>query len=191
MNELDPALIAQAAGGDRRALKRLSDALLPRVHALAYRLTGVRADAEDITQEAFLRLWKVLPDWDPGRAKLSTWLYRVTTNLAIDRQRRRREAPLPEGYDAPGGEPTPEAALSAGETRAEIAEAVSRLPERQRAAIILSHFEELGNDETAEILGISVEAVESLLSRGRRALRQALTHLRRDISETSVGETRP
>lgn len=86
----DAALLAAFAQGDRTAAAVLTDRLLPRVYGLALRMTGDRAEAEDIAQEAMVRLWRIAPDWEPGGAKISTWLYRVVKNLCVDHKRRRR-----------------------------------------------------------------------------------------------------
>ena len=140
-------------------------------------MLGNRADADDIAQEAFLRLWRMLPDWKPGRAKLSTWIYRVTTNLCVDRMRRPREAALPDGFGMADPSDGVEAAMVQAEASDEIHAAIGALPERQRAALVLVHFEGCSNLETASILDISVEAVESLLARARRTLRGALSEM--------------
>ncbi|MEO1000201.1 MAG: RNA polymerase sigma factor [Pseudomonadota bacterium] len=173
-HESDARLLARYAAGDQAAARALVALHGPRVYALARRLLGDAAEAEDVAQEALLRLWRIAPDWRPGEARISTWLYRVATNLATDRLRRRRGV----GLDA-APEPADEApavldGLAAGERVAAIRRAVADLPERQRLAIELRHFEELGNPEIAEIMETSVEAVESLLARGRRRLAAAL-----------------
>ena len=155
-----------------------------RVLAVATRMLNNPTDAEDVAQEAMLRAWKNAADWRPGEAKFSTWLHKVAVNLCYDRLRKRRTKPL---EDAP--EPIDERAsaqdgLEANDKMTILKDAMMELPERQRAAIQLSHYEEKSNPETAEILGVSVEAVESLLSRGRRALRTALADKRALLMET-------
>jgi RNA polymerase sigma-70 factor, ECF subfamily len=166
--------MARAAAGDRQAFRALVDGHVERLHRLGYRMLGSREEAEDVAQESFLRLYRALPDWQPGRARLSTWLYRVASNLCIDRLRKRREVALPEGYDAPDPDAHSDGGLGDRQVRERVRGAVDALPERQRLAILLSHYEGCGNPETAQILGVSVEAVESLLSRARRSLKQAL-----------------
>jgi len=166
--------MARAAAGDRRAFRVLVDDNVERLHRLGYRMLGSREEAEDVAQESFMRLYRALPDWQPGRARLSTWLYRVASNLCIDRLRKRREVALPEGYDAPDPDARSDGGLGDRQLRDRVRGAIDALPERQRLAILLSHYEGCGNPETAQILGVSVEAVESLLSRARRSLKQAL-----------------
>jgi len=170
----DPDLLARFATGDREAARMLTLRHGPRIHALARRMLGDAAEAEDVTQEAMLRLWRIAPDWQTGNAAVSTWLYRVASNLCIDRLRRRRArnmAVLPDRADpAPGVA----ARMQDRDRAAALATALAALPDRQRLAGVLRHLEERPNPEIAEILGTSVEAVESLVARGRRALSDRL-----------------
>lgn len=169
------ALLVAYANGDNSAARELTLALAPRVLAQAARMLADRAEAEDVTQEAMLRLWRAAPDWRQGEARVSTWLYRVTANLCTDRLRRRRGAvgmdEIPEPKD-----PAPSAAQQMqGETRLRaLSDALARLPERQAQAVALRHLEGLSNPEIAGIMEIGVEAVESLTARGKRALEALL-----------------
>ena len=124
-----------------------------------------------------MKAWKQAPRWTPGKAKFDTWLHRVALNLCYDRLRRRREIPTQTPPDRPDEGPAPDRGLMAAETGLRVGQALSRLPDRQREAVILCHYQELSNIEAAALMEISVEALESLLSRGRRALRQALSDL--------------
>ncbi len=179
--EADDVLLRRFALGDADAARALTLRLTPRVFGHAMRLLGDRAEAEDVAQEAMLRLWKIAPDWREGEAKVTTWLYRVTANLATDRLRKRRSVPLdsvPEPEDA-----TPSAAdglQQVARTQA-LQGALATLPDRQRHAVVLRHIEGLGNPEIARIMDISAEAVESLIARGKRALTQALTGRRAEL----------
>lgn len=174
--ESDEDLLARYAAGDQAAARALTARLAPRAFALASRMLRDDAEAEDVTQEAMLRLWRIAPDWRAGEAKVSTWLHRITSNLAIDRLRKRRRSGPPLEDVAEPEDPTPSAAavMIARDRAAAVTAAMRRLPERQRLAIALRHFEDLGNPEIAERLEVSVEAVESLLARGRRALAKDL-----------------
>ncbi|MBE3639754.1 sigma-70 family RNA polymerase sigma factor [Mangrovicoccus algicola] len=171
----DAALLAAYAAGDAAAARQLMLRIAPRIHALAVRMLRDRAEAEDVTQEAMLRLWKIAPDWRDMGAAPSTWTYRVAANLCTDRLRRRaRQVPLEPEMEPEDGRPGSEARLQAAAREAALQAALAELPERQRLAVILRHLEDRANPEIAEILGISVEAVESLTARGKRALARAL-----------------
>ncbi len=169
-DDQDAALLQRFCSGDRVAARDLTLRLAPRSLSLARRMLGDASEAEDVAQEAMLKLWKMAPDWQTGKARVSTWLYRVTANLCTDRLRRRQGLAL-DAIDEPADE-TPDvvARLMASDRTAALHEALAKLPERQRLAVALRHFEERGNPEIAEILDLSVEAVESLLARGKRNL---------------------
>lgn len=170
----DDSLIARFAAGDQSAARLLTERHLGRVLALATRMLRDTAEAEDVAQEAMMRAWRNAAKWEPGRAKFSTWLHKVALNLCYDRLRKRRSSSLEDVAEPVDDRASAQDGIEAEERLAMLKTALQALPERQRAAIQLRHFEERGNDETAEILGVSIEAVESLLSRGRRALRDRL-----------------
>lgn len=173
----DEDILRRVAAGEPAAIQAMVARKLPRLLSLATRMLGDPVEAEDVAQEAMLRIWKQAPRWKPGQARFDTWLHRVGLNLCYDRLRRRREIPtdiLPETvWDGPA----PDRGLLALETGQRVQAALMRLPQRQREAIILCHYQEMGNIEAAKTLEISVEALESLLSRGRRALRLALADM--------------
>ena len=179
----DADLLARFAAGEPKAARELTDSLGPRSFAVAFRMLGERSEAEDVAQEAMMRLWRIAPEWRTGEAKVSTWLYRVTMNLCIDRQRRRRGGMA--ALDDVAEPPDP--GLSAAETMQEaqrtdaLQSALRELPDRQRQAVVLRHLEELSNPEIAGIMEISTEAVESLIARGKRALASALAGRRPDL----------
>lgn len=169
-------LLARYARGDAAAARALTVQLGPRAHAQAARMLGDGAEAEDVAQEAMMRLWKIAPDWRPGEAKVSTWLYRVVANLCTDRLRRRKGKRVALDDVAEPADPAPgaEAQMLADARRNALSDALATLPERQRLAVMLRHFDGASNPEIAARLGISVEAVESLTARGKRALAAAL-----------------
>ena len=170
----DEALLRRCAEGDRQASALLINRYSPRILAIAQRMLGSREDAEDATQDVFIKIFRQAGNWETGRAKFSTWVHKVTVNQCYDRLRKKRETvmdDMPEIMDAGHG---PAGQLASQQTSMRVKAAIGNLPERQRAALILSHYEGHSNIETAEILEISVEAVESLLSRARRALKAAL-----------------
>lgn len=173
----DDTLLVLYANGDSDAARQLTLRLAPRALGYAARLLGDRAEAEDVLQDAMLRLWRAAPDWRPGEAQVSTWLYRVVSNLCIDRRRaraRRPAAALDDAPDVADGGPGAEAALMQARRMAALEEALAALPDRQRQAVVLRHIEGLSNPEIAAILDVGVEAVESLTARGKRALAAAL-----------------
>ncbi len=175
----DAALLLLYARGDPDAARELARRFLPRVLGLATRLlSGDRAEAEDVAQEAMLRLWRVAPDWRQGEAQVSTWLWRVVTNLCTDRQRAGRLRAKPMGDEmpeVPDGQPGAAARLMAAERVAALDAALAQLPDRQRQAVVLRHIEGLANPEIAAVMDIGVEAVESLTARGKRALAAILS----------------
>lgn len=170
----DAALMRAAASGDNSAWAKIVSAHLPIVHRTAYQLVRDAHLAEDIAQESFLRLWKLADAWQP-RGRISTWLCHVARNLAIDVIRRRtREKTEGMAEDIAADDPTPLDRMASHETRTKIDRALQALPERQRDAIMLVHFGDCTGTAAADAMGISVEALESLLSRARRALRAML-----------------
>jgi len=173
----DEELVRRVGQGDPAAIQAMVARKLPRMLALAQRMLGDPVEAEDVAQEAMLRAWKQAPRWRPGKAKFDTWLHRVGLNLCYDRLRRRREVPTETPPDRPDDGPAPDRGLLAAELGVRVDAALRRLPERQREAIVLCHYQELSNIEAADLMQISVEALESLLSRGRRALRQTLADM--------------
>jgi RNA polymerase sigma-70 factor (ECF subfamily) len=177
----DAPLVRRVADGEPAAAHLLVERHAGRVLSLARRMLGNDADAEDVTQELFLRVWQHAARWQPGRARFETWMHRVTLNLCYDRLRRRREIvveKMPEPSDpAPSVIEQQHRAQTARRVQAELA----KLPDRQRAAIVLCHHEGLSNIEAAQALQVSVEALESLLARGRRALKAALSADAREL----------
>lgn len=167
----------RAGQGDAAAIQALTARKLPRILALASRMLGDAVEAEDIAQEACLRMWRQAPVWRPGAARFDTWLHRVTLNLCYDRLRRRRETPTDTPPEREDPAPRADALLESKGTADRVNAALLALPVRQREAIVLCHYQELGNIEASRVLGVSVEALESLLSRGRRTLRTALADL--------------
>ena len=167
----DAMLLARFAGGDQAAARTLTDRCLPGVLRQAWRMLGDEAEAEDVAQEAMLKLWRQASDWRAGEARISTWLYRVTHNLCIDRIRKRRPtAPIEDSPEPRDPAPAALDRLADSEASRALVRAILALPDRQRQALVLRHFEGLSNPEIGERLDCSVEAVESLLARARRQL---------------------
>ena len=177
----DEALLALYAQGDREAARLLTLRLAPLAIRVAQRMLNDPTEAEDIAQEAMLRLWRAAPEWEARGAKVSTWLYRVVSNLATDRIRRRRSVPLDAVSEPEDGRPGAVQGLIEQNRAAALEAALQELPERQRQAVVLRHLEELGNPEIAEIMEVGVEAVESLVARGKRGLAAALAGRREEL----------
>jgi len=178
----DEALLVLYANGDPEAARALTLRLAPMALRVAARMLGDRTEAEDVAQEAMLRLWRVAPDWRQGEAKVSTWLYRVTSNLCTDRLRRRgRSVALDSVAEPEDGRPGAVAGLIEADRAVALEAALAALPDRQRQAVVLRHLEGLTNPEIAEIMEIGVEAVESLTARGKRALTAALSGRREEL----------
>jgi len=170
----DADLVLLVGQGDRSACEMLVGRHLNRVTAVAYRVLGNSADAEDVAQEVFLKVWQHAVGWRPGQALFSTWLHTVTINLCRDRLRKRRESSLDDAGDVADERHDAEKTLQSSRVSHVVDKALANLPERQRMALTLCHYQGLTNIEAAEIMEVSVEAVESLLSRARRSLRVQL-----------------
>lgn len=182
LNEVpDEALLVAFGNGDRDAARALTLRLTPRILGFATRLLNDHAEAEDVTQEAMLRLWKIAGEWRQGEAKVTTWLYRVVLNLCTDRLRRRRGVGLEAIQEPLDDQPAVEDRMIESERQAALTGALQQLPERQRQAVVLRHIEGVANPEIADVMDISVEAVESLTARGKRGLAQALAGKRKEL----------
>lgn len=168
----DHQLLAAAGLGDQGAFRTLMLRHTKRSLALAQRMLGESNSADEVVQEAFLRAWRVAPRWNPDRAaRFTTWLYRVIVNLCLDRRRRPRALAIEDLAEFIDNGPNGLSAVAAHERRKLVTEALLTLPSRQRAAITLFYFSELSGLEASQALDTSVEAFESLLVRGRRALK--------------------
>ena len=169
----DETLLRLYANGDATAARLLTVRLSPRVLGYATRLLADRAEAEDITQEAMMRLWRIAPQWRTGEAQISTWLYRVVTNLCSDLKRSRRTRAgvgLDDAPEVAAATASAVASLMQADRMTALQRALDQLPDRQRQAVVLRHIEGLANPEIAQIMELGIEAVESLTARGKRAL---------------------
>ena len=178
MNDTDPdvELLARIGNNEPAAVNEMVTRKLPRLLALASRILGDADEAKDVAQESFLRIWRQASTWRSGEARFDTWLHRVALNLCHDRLRRRKERPLneEEALELADSAPPLDEQLESTERSARMAAALAALPERQREAIVLQYYQELSNIDAAALMNISVEALESLLSRARRQLRSQL-----------------
>ena len=186
----DEELMNRIGNGDRVAFGELVRRHLNRAVAVAQRVTGSRGDAEEIAQEAFLRVWTKAPSWRSAEgeyagARFTTWLHRVVVNLGIDRKRRPAMSALEAAGDPVDPAESALRSLEKAQLSRRVAAAVAALPERQRAALALCFYEGLSNREAADILALSPGAVESLLVRARRSLREALAGVAAEFLEVS------
>lgn len=171
----EAALVASARAGNARAFRVLVERHLPALLASARRLLRDEAESEDVAQEALLRLWRDGTSIEIGANGVRPWLARVVRNLAIDRIRSRRNTDVVDAVPERVMAPDQQRLLEEGDLARTVATALDGLPARQREALTLFHYEGLSQREVGEALGISDEAVESLLARARRGLKAALS----------------
>lgn len=169
------------ASGDTSAARILMERSLPVVMAIGHRMLRDPVEAEDVAQDTFIRAWSAAGRWQPGTARLESWMARIATNLCLDRLRKKREAYMetpPEMHDE---SPSADEQLISSETNNAILMAIGRLPDRQRIALELCHFQGHSNIDAARELEISVDALESLLARARRKLKSILMPQRDEL----------
>jgi RNA polymerase sigma factor (sigma-70 family) len=174
----DDALMARVRTRDAAAFRVLVDRHVRPLQRIAYRMIGDATEAEDLAQEALLRLWRDAAKWQAGGSGAGAWLKRVVVNLCLDRLRRRRfssDEAVPERAD---DTPLAPEEMDAARLRAATVAAIAALPDRQRAAIVLTYYEEVSNQVAAETMDMNIKAFESLLLRARSALRAALTPMK-------------
>jgi RNA polymerase sigma-70 factor (ECF subfamily) len=166
----DAMLMQRVAAGDEAAFRRLAARHLGRMLRLAQKTLGSAAEADDVTQEALLRLWTHAASWRPERGRLGTWLYTIVYRLCLDRLRRHRTVALDEAEAVEDPNPGAfESLARAGDLR-RLATALHMLQPRQRAAVTLFYYEELSGEEAAAILGLRLRGFWSLLHRARQSL---------------------
>lgn len=163
------------AKGDQAAFTEIVTRHLTSVVHFAWRYMGRRSDAEDVAQEAFIRLWKHAPDWEDQGFSVRSWIYRIAYNLCIDELRKRKPVTPVEDEVSLASADQPDEDLYRDQCQQQVAAALNELPERQRTALVLCVYQGLSNKDAATVMEISVEALESLLSRARRMLRNKIT----------------
>ena len=182
--QADVALAAAIGRGEPAAMRRALETFLPPVYAVSRHLLKNPSDAEEVAQETFLRVWKHSGRWTPQGARLSSWVTRIAVNLCYDRLRksgRARGLSLDDAPDIADTAPGADALLMGRDRSVAMNEALAALPARQSLAIRLVHLEEMTNIDAAAAMEISVEALESLLARGRRGLRARLAPRRDEL----------
>lgn len=171
----DEDALSLMAQGDASGLELLMTRHLATIKSLAWHMLGDDGTAEDIAQDVFLKTWLKAASWEPGQAKIITWMRRVTTNMCLDRLRKHKEKLPGELPDMISEDAGADQTLVEAEQSARVQAALQELPERQRAAITLCHYQYCSQSEAADILGVSVRAYESLLARARRSLKAMLS----------------
>lgn len=180
----DDHLLRLIARHDESAFRRLVERHVDRAFALALRILNNQADADDVVQDVLLKVWTTRGSWQEGKARFSTWLYRVVTNRCLDLRRRPRTEDMDAAPDLADGRPDAVTTIHRGEVSDLLDRAMGRLPDHQRIALILSYHDNLSNPEIAEVMETTVSAVESLLKRGRQQLRKYLRNAELDILES-------
>ncbi len=173
-SESDDALMARVTMRDSDALRLLADRHADIPWRIAYRMLNDAAEAEDVAQDALLRLWQYAERWQAGGPGVAAWLTRVATNACLDRIRRRRfvgDDTVPERADE---SPLADEVIEQDDVRSAVAACIEALPDRQRAAIVLTYYEERQNRMAADILAMQIKAFESLLFRARGTLRECV-----------------
>jgi RNA polymerase sigma-70 factor, ECF subfamily len=176
VEEDDRRIIEQVLAGSESAFRQILDQHTQRIFNYVRRMTSNSMEAEDIAQETFIRFWTSRDRFDPDRVKLTTWLHRIAHNLCVDyfRRRQQEEKQLPAPSDSQSSQESPDTDYELSIRAAVVHKALMALPERQRSAIVLCHYQNVSQQDAAHILELSVDALESLLRRGRSKLKQIL-----------------
>jgi len=169
--QCDDELVARIAARDHAAMRLAADRHAQLVWRVAYRMLGDATEAEDVAQESLLKLWNYADRWQPGGAGIAPWLKKVTVNQCLDRLRRKRFASDEEVPEREDEAPLADRQIEAVETGQAVKDCIEALPDRQRAAVILTYYEEQPNQGAAESLEMQLKAFESLLFRARASLK--------------------
>lgn len=171
----DESLLRRIQDGNHAAFASLVRRHAKRFYGVAYRIVHDRDDAEDLVQAAFLKLWERPDLWDQRKqTKFTTWFYTVVTNLCLDHAKRKRPLPLPDAIELVDGAPGQDDLLDGKQRRAALDRLIRRLPERQQLALNLCFYEELSNQEAADIMGVNLKALQSLIMRAKTTLKEQL-----------------
>lgn len=184
MNYVEARLVRLARNGDRQAFEELVDMYKDRIYHLAYRMLNFSTEAEDVVQDTFLRVYMNMDRYDENQ-KFSTWIYRIATNLCIDRLRKRKpnyslDAEMPDGEGAdwysllPSDQDTPEEEFVLSETQEQIRKAIQTLPEKYKSVVVLRYLHDMSLQEIGDVLGMPVTTIKTRVHRGREYLRKKL-----------------
>lgn len=186
--DIDDELLERIAADDQVAYQMLVERHIDRAYALALRILDNRADADDVVQDSFLKVWTHRGRWEAGRAKFSTWLYRVVTNRCIDLRRQPRNEEIDSIPEPQDGQPDATTSMQRREVNGMLENAMHKLPDQQRIALLLSYHDNMSNSEIADVMETTVMAVESLLKRGRQHLKKMLRRAEPDIRQSFTDE---
>jgi RNA polymerase sigma-70 factor, ECF subfamily len=171
----DRELLALVREGNHQAFAELVQRHTGRFYRLAYRYVQNRETAEDVVQDAFLKLWENPAIWRPERSsKFTTWFYRIVVNLCLDWQKKKRPMPLDEAIPVADDAETIDESMTRLQAQKLLEKEIAGLPERQRTALNLCFDEELSNQEAAEAMGLNLKALQSLIMRAKTTLRERL-----------------
>jgi len=171
----DRELLALVREGNHQAFAELVQRHTGRFYRLAYRYVQNRETAEDVVQDAFLKLWENPTIWRPQRSnKFTTWFYRIVVNLCLDWQKKKRPMPLDESLPVADDAETVDETMTRIQAQKLLEKEIAALPERQRMALNLCFDEELSNQEAAEAMGLNLKALQSLIMRAKTTLRERL-----------------
>lgn len=187
IQSIETRLVKLAKTGDRGAFADLVELYKDKIYHLGYRMLGNRQEAEEIVQETFLRVFRSLERYDESM-KFSTWIFRIGTNLSIDRLRKRKisyslDAEVVSDRDGEGSDwygmlasedPTPEEQILLSETQRRIRDAIETLPEKYKSVVILKYMEDMSLQEIGDVLGMPVTTVKTRVHRGREFLKKKL-----------------
>lgn len=169
----DESLIIKIQKGGHEAFAEMVNRHSNRFYRIAYRLLSNKNDAEDVVQEAFLKMWDRPTFWNPGKgAKFTTWFYKVVINLCFDHNKKKRPLGLPEGIELADQKPGPEALVDGHQRQVVLEKLIHELPERQQLALNLCFYEGISNKAAAEILGVKVKALQSLIMHAKTTLKE-------------------
>lgn len=182
----DEELLRRIAEDDQVAFRVLVERHMDRAYALALRILQNAADADDVVQDCLLKVWTHRHRWEGGRAKFSTWLYRVVTNRCIDLRRMPRMGDIEAVPEIADDREDAVSELHRAGVVSLLESALTRIPDQQRIALILSYHESMSNAEIAEVMVTTISAVESLLKRGRQQLRRVLDRSQDDIKQSFI-----
>jgi len=171
----DPELLTLIQDGSSQAFAQLVERHTKRFYRLAFRYLQSRAAAEDVVQDAFLKLWENPALWQPERnTKFTTWFYRVVVNLCLDRRKRKTAAALDEEIEFADDRPAADEILIQAQEQKILEREIAALPERQRTALNLCFDEGLSNQEAAEVMGVNLKALQSLIMRAKTTLKERM-----------------